>query len=153
VCCIICGCPVGLLFDFLARRGPYGGVVASAALGVGFTMLTLSVTPGPKAVAAAEAGIEERLGNIVAATDWIKRHTEPDATIAVRYYCFNADIAYAWMRSLEIPVPLSVFDSRTFEVWWGTASQLKGRTGYVCLTPLDLALTEDVKLRSPGDGV
>lgn len=150
---IVCGYPVGLLFDLLARRVPYGKGVASASLAIGFTMLALSVTPGPKAVAAGEAGIEERLGNIVLATNWIKHHAAPDATIAVRYYCFNADIAYVWMRSLGVPVPPAVFDSRTFEIWWGTASQLKGRAGYVCLTPLDLALTEDVERRSPGDGV
>ena len=148
---ILCGYPIWLLFDILARRVRHGQVWAWAAFLIGFPILVASMTPGPKAVAEVLPSIEERLANVQRATDWIKHHTEPQATIAVSYFCFNPDIFYVWTRSLEVPLPWSVFDSRTFIIWWGNASTLKGQTGYVCATPSDVALKAQVERRSPGD--
>jgi hypothetical protein len=104
-----------------------------------FTVATIwwLSTPGPKLVEGASAAVEQRLGNVLRASMWIEQHTSPDAIVAISYFCFNPDVFYTWLRSLEVPVPATVAGGRTYLIWWGHASALKGKTGYACVTEGD----------------
>jgi len=59
------------------------------------------------------------LQNIGRATAWIKQNTQPQGSVAISYFCLNPDAFYTWLRSLEVPVPLSVFDGAN--TWCGGA--------------------------------
>jgi hypothetical protein len=42
-----------------------------------FVTLWSSTTPGPLIVARSTAFVDERIANVLGASDWLKRHTEP----------------------------------------------------------------------------
>ena len=91
--------------------------------------------------------------SIVSATQWIKKNTEPDAPIAITYFCFNSDIFFLWLRTVAVPVPPSVLDGRHYITWWGERSALKGLQGYACVSPHDLdSIKFRLDLASPGEG-
>ena len=91
--------------------------------------------------------------NIERATAWIKQHTPTDSIVAVAYFCFNADTFYSWLEALAVPVPASVDDGRSYRIWWGHQSALRGQTGYACATPSDVdAMKTKLELAMPGEG-
>ena len=73
--------------------------------------------------------------------------------MAISYFCLNPDAFYTWLRSLEVPVPLSVFDGREYLIWRGDRSTLRGRTGYACATPSDVvSIKANLDVQSFGEG-
>ena len=83
---------------------------------------------------------DERLVNVQRASDWIIEHTEPRATIAVGFYCFNPGVFFEWLREVEVPVPDSAPDRRRYIVWWYRTVSLNNGVGYACMTNQDLDL-------------
>ena len=84
---------------------------------------------------------------------WIKQNTQPKGTVAICYFCLNPDAFYAIVRSLEAPVPLTVFDGREYLMWRGDRSALRGKTGYACATPADVvSMTSNLDVQSFGEG-
>jgi hypothetical protein len=130
------------------RRVGYSVVVIAFA-----AMVARGIQPGFMEVGQRVAENEQRMRNIATASDWIKRNTEPHSVIAVAYFCFNADVFYAWLRSLEVPVPRYVFDGREYLIWWGRRSVLVGKTGYAMATRADVSsLKQRMDEVWPGDG-
>jgi hypothetical protein len=130
------------------RRLSYSFVVIAFA-----AMVASGTQPGFMGVGRSVAESEQRMRNIAMASDWIKRNTEADSVIAVAYFCFNPDVFYAWLHSLEVPVPPSVFDGREYLIWWGRRSALAGKAGYAMATRADvISLKQGMEEVWPGDG-
>ena len=85
------------------------------------------------------------------ASDWIVDHTESHATVGLAYYCFNPGTFLAWLREFGVSIPESGVDRRDYFVWWTRISQLRGQTGYVCMTNTDIDLAAKVEKSAPGD--
>jgi hypothetical protein len=150
---IVAGYGPAVAYDAIRRRLPHGQAIAGIALVVLLAVLALIMHAGPISARANMRGTEQRMQRIATATDWIHKNTAPDAVVAVSYYCFNPDIFYTWLRSLEVPEPDFVFDGRRYLIWWGQRSALQGMKGYAVAMPQDL---EAIKHRndqiSPGQG-
>jgi hypothetical protein len=150
---IIAGYPVAAAAEWWPTR--WRGRTAVAPLGVGLLLVALVffTTLGPRSVSEVSKRDIERLDNVEHASDWLKHNTDIHAIIAVSYFCFNADVFYTWIRSLEVPVPSFVLDGRNYIIWWGYGSALRGKTGYACATREDI---RSIKTRidevSPGEG-
>jgi hypothetical protein len=149
---LICSYPIGVVFDGVRKlvRWSVASEVVAAAL---VAFVWFSTTKGPALVPASTRYTEVRLHNILDATDWIKSHAEPNAVVAITYFCFNPDIFYTWVRTLAVPVPPSVLDGRDYIIWWGHQSILRGKVGWACSTKGDV---ESIKTRldalAPGEG-
>ena len=150
---ILAGYAVARAWEAFPTRIPYTGYVKHAALVILLVGLGLVMVPGPKNAAAATRFTEGRLQNVGLATEWLHKNTEPASVIAISYFCFNSDVFFTWLRSLEVPVPAYASDSRQYRIWWGDHSALQGQKGYVCAAPADLrAIKHTVDLRLPGEG-
>lgn len=115
--------------------------------------LCLTMVRGPQLAADGARSTEKRLQNVALASEWIHKNTEPSALVAISYFCFNPDVFYTWLRSLEVPTPAYVSDGRKYLIWWGDHSAIKGRAGYACAAPQDLiAIKHTLDLRNPGEG-
>jgi len=90
---------------------------------------------------------------VTIATQWIKSNVEPKTTVAIAYRCFNPDVFYAWLKSLEVTVPPEALDGREYLIGWAQGSALQGKSGFACVTREDLPM---IKTRadptSPGQG-
>jgi len=149
---IICSYPVGAAFDLSLRRVRWS-VVSRAMTAVLVAIVWFSITKGPVLAAASTAVTEERLHSILGATDWIKRHSESNEVVAISYFCFNPDIFYAWMTTLDVSVPASVRDGRNYIIWWGHKSSLRGKAGWACATKGDVdSLKGRLDVLAPGEG-
>ncbi len=105
---------------------------------------------GPRTTAGKADQDEQRMSSIALATDWIHGHAEPDASVAISYYCFNSDVFFTWIRFLDVPQPPSP-DPRRYLIWWGEHSTLKGLKGYACATPRDIDnIKRKLDLGTPG---
>jgi hypothetical protein len=150
---LVCAYPAGKLIAWLSPRLRHGELWTTAALALGLYACFHALTPGPRMAVADATGTELRLHNIERATAWIKSNAEPNAPVAISYFCFNPDTFYTWLRSLEVPVPASVFDGRDYMIWWGHARALQGKTGYACATPSDVeAIKTRLDATEPGQG-
>jgi hypothetical protein len=150
---IVCSYPVAVAWNAVARVPRYGVPLATALFLVLFPPLWQSLTKGPEQVALGTALNEERLANVLKATEWMRRHTEPNATIAISYFCFNPDVFYRWLVEYGVPVPKSVLAGREYLIWWGHARALGGKTGYVCATRHDVvSIKTNLDLAEPGQG-
>jgi hypothetical protein len=150
---IVCSYPVAVAWNAVARVPRHGVPLATALFLVLFPPLWQSLTKGPEQVALGTALNEERLANVLKATEWMRRHTEPNATIAISYFCFNPDVFYRWLVEYGVPVPKSVLAGREYLIWWGHARALGGKTGYVCATRHDVvSIKTNLDLAEPGQG-
>lgn len=134
---ICCAFPVAETYSWLVGRAAIHArwqLVASGSAAILFTVIALQLTNGPRQAAGYAQGSEERLQQVSHATDWIKYQTPLGSTVAMSYFCFNPDIFYAWAQSMEVPVPSSEFDGRTYLTWWGKRAELQGLAGYACGT-------------------
>ena len=149
---LVCAYPVAALVDFGERRGREGQSVAYFGVAAVFASLVVWITPGP-AMIRRDPGNAERLANVQQASDWIIDHTEPDATVAVAFYCFNPGTFFVWLRSQEVPVPGNYApDRRTYVVWWDQIEALQTHAGYACMTNTDLELSARLDKARPGQG-
>jgi 4-amino-4-deoxy-L-arabinose transferase-like glycosyltransferase len=148
---IVAGYGPAVAYDWLARAR-HSTVLRPVAL-AGLLIAMASVMDwGPRATAAQSDADERRMRSIALATDWIHGHAEPDAAVAISYYCFNSDVFFAWIRFLDVPLPPSP-DQRRYLIWWGEHSALKGLQGYACATPHDVDnIKRKLDLRTPGEG-
>jgi len=145
---IVASYPVGLLY----RRLSTYPRAALSVVALGCAWLGVAGIFGPALVPDNTALVERRLDSVLQATAWIKQNTEPGATVAIAYYCFNPDIFYSYMRWLEVPVPESVSDGRNYIVWWGHASALKDTAGYACVTHADIpGIKAQLDATAPGE--
>jgi hypothetical protein len=150
---LVCAYPVGKLMDLIASRGRHGAWWANVAGAIVLYGCFHAFPSGPKMAVEDMRATEERLHSVERATAWIKSNTEPDATLAISYFCFNPDAFYAWLRSLEVPVPASVLGGRDYTIWWGHERALRGKAGYACVTPSDLpAIKKGLDMTEPGQG-
>jgi hypothetical protein len=134
---ILCAFPVAQIYALLVSRAaihPRWRIVASSAVAVLFAAIALQLTNGPLHAANYSESSQLRLEHIAEATEWIGAHTPPGTSIAVRYLCFNPDIFYAWLQSMDVPVPPDVLDRRRYFVWWGKRGDLAGMAGYAFAT-------------------
>jgi hypothetical protein len=134
---ICCAFPVAMVYSALAVRAaihPRWQLAASGFAAILFVAIALQLTDGPRHAAIWAQQSEVRLQNLSQATDWIKYETPLGTTVAMSYFCFNPDIYYTWLRSMEVPVPSSEFDGRTYLIWWGKRAELRGLAGYACGT-------------------
>lgn len=132
---ILCAFPVAEIYSTLVRRGaihPKWLLAASGVAAVLFAAIALQLTNGPRHAAAEAQYSQRRLQHISEATAWIKLHTPRDSTVAVSYLCFNPEIFYLTLQTMELPWPVSEFDGRNYFVWWGKRDQLQGLAGYAC---------------------
>jgi hypothetical protein len=114
---LVCAYPAGKVFDYLSGHWTRGKLWATPVVGVFLTFCFLHMTPGPKAAVTDALYSERRMHNIQLATDWIKANTDTNIPVAISYFCFNPDVFYVWLASLEVPVPDSVFDGRRYLIW------------------------------------
>lgn len=150
---IVCAYPLARLVDRVPKHTMYGEASAVAILLAAVLGCALSLTPGPRLARAEVFAAERRLQNIGRATVWIKRNTPPQGPVAIGYFCLNPDAFYTIVRSLEVPVPLSIFDGREYLMWRGDRSSLRGKTGYACVTPADVVATKtNLDVQSFGEG-
>jgi len=132
---VLCAFPAAKLYSMAAGRAairPAWRLVAVGASAALFAAVALQLTNGPRHAAEYARHTQVRLGNISEASDWIGYRTPRDATVAMSYACFNPGVFYAWMQSMEVPVPRSELDGRTYLVWWGKRAELEGVAGYAC---------------------
>jgi hypothetical protein len=150
---IVCAYPLAKLVDRIPKHTISGEASAVAILSAVVLGCVLSLTSGPQLARAGVFATERRLQNIGRATAWIKQNTQPQGPVAISYFCLNPDAFYTWLRSLEVPVPLSVFDGREYLMWRGDRSTLRGRTGYACATPSDVvSIKTNLDVQSFGEG-
>ena len=132
---LLCGYPVARLYDFVRARDA-GSVkwrlAAGGAAAAAYLAIALSLSNGPAMAASQVQGDRARLANIEKASDWIHDNTRLDSTVAISNPCFNPDIFYTWMKSLDVPVPAQVFDGRQYVIWFGIRGTISGLAGYAC---------------------
>jgi hypothetical protein len=149
----LCGYPVGTVCRALAAHRNWGRPLGAVALAIFLSVCMNQLTNGLQQAAAATLLNEARLKNVERATVWLKQHAEQNATIAISYFCFNSDAFFQWLKSLQVPIPVSVLDNREYVIWWGHQSALSGKVGYVCATPGDVQhMKHGLDLSSPGEG-
>jgi hypothetical protein len=150
---MVCGYPVGLLCGWMERRLPRGGLW-SAAASIAIIVYSLAhLTIGPRSSYIVATKLEGRLHSVEDATLWIKSHTEQGAFVAISYYCFNSDVFYEWLKEQQVPPPHEALDGRTYHIWWGHNSDLRGGSGYVCTTHGDIpGIKKTLDLTNPGEG-
>lgn len=144
---------VGWIYDSLKAQRTLPRLVAPVVVIGALVALTPRLNARPKAVIANFAGQVERVHNIELSRRWIRGHTAENASFMVAFYCFGPEIYYASARKLDLDVPVVQDDKRSYEIWWGKQSALKGRSGYVCLTPSDVPYMEDWELQAKGEGI
>ncbi|MGE5207621.1 MAG: glycosyltransferase family 39 protein, partial [Chlamydiota bacterium] len=150
---IICGYPVAKIFAEVDRRWQRTSLWSSVAVVLFLFVLWRGLTSGPRWVNADMQRSQKRMANIQAASDWVKRNTGPDATIAVAFFCHNPDIFYGYLRAQQVPEPSYVLDGRRYMGWFGAGSALQGRRGFACMTQSDRYYTKTLlDLRSKGGG-
>jgi hypothetical protein len=150
---LVCAYPAGKVFDYLSGHWTRGKLWATPVVGVFLTFCFLHMTPGPKAAVTDALYSERRMHNIQLATDWIKANTDTNIPVAISYFCFNPDVFYVWLASLEVPVPDSVFDGRRYLIWWGHRSALHRQVGYACVTHADIvSIKTNLDIARPGEG-
>jgi hypothetical protein len=152
---LICAYPFGRVMVSLSTRlkREENDVVVTLAAAAFLAFCFFALTPGPKRAVVDLDYHEERMHNIQLATDWIKGNAEPDSAVAIAYHCFNPDVFYSWLTSLEVPVPEFAFDGRRYIIWWGQRSPLQGQAGYACATRSDLiSIKTNADLTHPGEG-
>ena len=150
---LVCGYPVAAMVEIGSRRG--GSAVAVAAAGcVGiFAALLFGITRGPLGLRNPDTiATDQRLANIQRASDWIVKETDPRATVAVGFYCFNPGTFFEWLRQAEVPIPKPL-DRRTYIVWWYGPETLQGLTGYVCMANADIDHAAKMEKLNPGRNV
>jgi len=148
---IIAGSAAAAAFDGLGRLR-HASVVRPAAFAALLIAMASTMKLGPRVTALDARKDELRMQSIAQATDWIHRNAEPDSAVAISYYCFNSDVFFTWMKFLDVPFHASA-DTRTYMIWWGERSVLRGLHGYACATPLDVDnIKRKLDLRSPGEG-
>jgi hypothetical protein len=149
---ILAGYPVAVVYEKLTHAS-MGFPLAAGFLAGALGILGFAMRWGPVAEAAHTRQSEIRLQNIASATDWIHSHAQPDAVIAVSYFCFNAGTFFALLRAMDVPVPAYEFDGPRYLIWWGERSALRGLRGLACATPQDLLYIRDrLNLIKPGEG-
>jgi len=148
---VVAGYGPALAYDWLSqvRHSP---ILRSAALaGLLFAMAGV-MEWGPRTTAVKADADQQRMSSIALATDWIHGHAEPNAAVAISYYCFNSDVFFEWLRFLDVPQPPSA-DQRRYLIWWGEHSTLKGLKGYACAAPRDVDnIKRRMDLGKPGQG-
>ena len=150
---IVAAFPLAVAWELAARLPRLVRPVVAAALVGGLLVLWTSLEPRVGDVWRNQQLTERRLRNVAAATSWVKDDSERDATVLVAYFCFNADIVYSWFRALNVPVPATVRDGRTWVIWWGHARTFRGLSGYALATESDLAsLKTRIDEVDPGQG-
>ena len=149
----LCSYPVGAAYRALAAKGQWGRVWGAVMLVMVLSVCLFQLRNGPAIAAASTITHEGRLENVARATAWLKQHAEPDATIAISYFCFNPDAFFMWLRYMQVPIPAAALDGREYLIWWGPQSALSGKSGYACATPGDREnMKEIVDRASPGQG-
>jgi len=150
---VVCAFPLTKLLDEVAARVPSGVVVARAVGILAVALAATALTSGPKRAMANGLLLEDRLRNIGRATEWIKQNTPADSFVAVAYTCFNSDIFYAFLKAMQVPVPQSVLDGRSYLIWWGNNSAIRDKSGYACATREDIPnIKTSLDLQTPGEG-
>jgi len=150
---ILAGYAVANGYDALQHAGRHAKWIAGAGLAALFIALGYRMSPGPVSVRANSRFTEERMHGIQSATDWVHSNTEPNAVVAISYYCFNSNIFYTWLQQLEVPEPASVWDGRRYLIWWGQHAAVQGLKGYAIAMPQDIqAMKERIDQVSPGQG-
>ncbi len=124
------------LFAVVAGYGPalayqsldrvrHSGVLRAAALAGLLIAMACVMEWGPRTTAGKADQDEQRMSSIALATDWIHGHAEPDAAVAISYYCFNSDVFFTWIRFLDVPQPPSVDPRRYLATRWASIPALK----------------------------
>ena len=150
---IVAAYPVAKTYDATRNRHRSEVFLALGSLTVVIAFLVFNTTIALRSVALKTAQNEERMTSIASATEWIKKNTEPNATIVISYFCFNPDTFFVWLRDTAVTVPSNVLDGREYIVWWGKRSALEGLQGYACVSPSDRdAIKFRLDLASPGEG-
>ncbi len=135
---IVTAYPIARLYDMV--RGPAASGRNRRRLAVGTAVaatvwIGVLLTNGPANAAAEVRSSQARLDNIEKATDWIHDNTPNNSTVAFGYFCFNPDVFYTIVQSMNVPVPGASLDPRRHLVWWGRRGALSGIAGYLCTTP------------------
>jgi hypothetical protein len=150
---IICGYPVARLVAEVNRRWQGAAIWSNVGVVLFLAVLWQGLTSGPRLADANMRFNEIRMANIQSASDWIKHNTEPDATVALVYFCFNSDAFYTWLHNMGVEEPHYVFDQRHYLLWSGRRVEIQRRKGYACLTRSDrYHMKTVVDLRLPGQG-
>ena len=147
---VVAGYGPALVYHWLPRVR-YSAVLRPASFAGLLIVMACVMEWGPRTTALKADRDQQRLSNIALATDWIHAHAEPEAAVAISYYCFNSDVFFAWLRFLEVPLPPSP-DRRRYLIWWGEHSALTGLKGYACATRRDVDNNRRLDLRTPGEG-
>lgn len=148
---IVAGYAPAIAWDGLSRL-EHAAILRPAALTGLLIAMACTMDWGPRSTSIEAGADEQRMQSIALATDWIHGHAEPNAAVAISYYCFNSDVFFSWIRFLDVPL-LPSQDPRHYLIWWGDHSALKGLQGYVCATPRDVdVIKRKLDLRTPGEG-
>ncbi len=151
---LIAGYAVAVAYDAVPGHKWTQNLVKQTTLIATLIGLWLTMVPGPVRAASNTAFTEQRLHHVAAATEWIHHNTPSNSAIAIAYFCFNSDVFYAWLRSMDVPVPQSTEDGRHYIIWWCDRSALKRLSGFACVMPGDIATVKhSLDLSSPGEGV
>jgi len=147
---LVCAYPVASMVEIGSRRSGYGVGVAWVGFLAIFAALLFWITRGPETTRNEVAiATDQRLAQIQRASNWIIDHTEPQATIAVGFYCFNPGVFFEWLREFEVPFPAQI-DRRTYIVWWYHVTELKDRVGYACMANADIDYAASMDKLQPG---
>jgi dolichyl-phosphate-mannose-protein mannosyltransferase len=151
---VVSACPIAKAWELRSRvRGGLRRLCYVLVLIAVVATLMRGLEPGFKRVGGDVAYNEQRMQNIAAAGDWIKRNTETNSVVAVAYFCFGPNVFYTWLRALRVPVPDYLLDGREYVIWWGNRSALRGKAGYALATRDDVSsLKQRTDEVSPGDG-
>lgn len=148
---VLASIPVALLFEALRRRLSPWAVLGAQVLALG--LLWRGLTHSPTEIVRTMAGHAERLQNIDALHRWIPAHTGERETFMIAFYCFGPEIFEQWQREQKVFLPNTRSDRREYRLWWGMQSELKGLSGYACLTPEDVGYMKQWELKRAGEGI
>lgn len=93
----------------------------------------------------------DRISFITQLDAWLVREINAEDALLISYYSMNSDCFYLWLQGRGIEIPSFVKWNRKAEVWWLKKQSLRGRKGYVALSPADITFFyDDFERKEPG---
>jgi hypothetical protein len=150
---MICVVPIGAVCEALENTGRAWRYWTAPFAVLVLLVLHVEVKNSSVFEASLAAGHAERLHNIERSRTWIQANTEKDSSFMIAFYCFGPEVFYSWFRDMGLRVPDGPKDNREYLAWFGGQSELKGRSGFACVSPQDVPFMKTFELQKAGEGI
>ncbi len=148
--CAIAMLPLGIPWEYIKSRRVHWiwGTGFVGLFGVGLIAL---VQPRTAQASSYYEISRDRVQFITELDDWLIRSIQPTDTLFISYYAMNSDCFYLWIESRGVKVPEFVTRNRQAQVWWLNKEVLRGKKGYLAVSPADISFFyDDFERKEPG---